>query len=122
MSPVHLGIGAVIGGLVLAFLAAMTFQNNPLAQGLEVANKFEDADCRVEFFDGSRIKFSVAKDKTWKRAFNTPKIGFALMRCQTASRMLESPGSFHLRGGELATLTVTPQGVVEFAFTRRPAR
>jgi hypothetical protein len=119
---VHRIVGAIIGGFVLVFLVTMVFQNNPRAQRLEIANRFEDADCRVEFFDGSRVTFNVAKDNSWKRTFNTPKIGFALMRCQTASRILESPGSFHLRDGALARLTMTPAGVVEFTFTMKPSR
>jgi hypothetical protein len=114
---VHWTIGIVCGGLVLVVLAALLSYDTPRAQRLLVANNFESADCRIEFSDGSRVKFRIARAGAYKRTFKAPKPGFATMRCRTVSKLLESPASFHLRDGQLATLTINPQGVAELTYS-----
>ena len=108
-------IGVICAGLVLVFLVVIS--GGADIQRLVVANGFEDADCRIGFTDGSTKKFKVRKGGTWKRNFQAPKPGFATMRCRTVSKLLESPASFHLRDGQLATLTINPQGVAELTYS-----
>ncbi|MDP3738871.1 MAG: hypothetical protein Q8R02_15865 [Hyphomonadaceae bacterium] len=108
-------IGVICAGLVLVFLVVIS--GGADIQRLAVTNAFEDADCRIEFSDGSVERFKVRKDGTWTRNFQAPKPGFATMRCRTVSKLLESPASFHLRDGQLATLTISPHGVAELTYS-----
>ena len=108
-------IGVVCAGLVLVFLVVIS--GGADIQRRAVINAFEDADCRIEFADGSTREFKVRKDGIWKRNFQAPKPGFATMRCRTVSKLLESPASFHLRDGQLATLTINPQGVADLTYS-----
>jgi hypothetical protein len=122
MSPIHIGAGIVIGGAVIAFLAVLQFSTSPDAQRLAVANEFADARCVMEFYDGAREEFSVRKSDTKRQTYRAPRPGFITMRCHTASKTIESPAGFHLRNGELATVTLKEDGTSELKFQRGAMR
>ena len=119
MTPIHIGAGIVIGGAVIAFLAVLQFSTSPDAQRLAVVNEFADAKCTMEFYDGVREEFSVAKGDSKRKTYQAPRQGFITMRCHTATKTIESPAGFHLRNGELATVTLKEDGTSELKFERR---
>ena len=114
MNPVRLGIGAVCAAAVLGFFVALETRQQPSDQHFVFMNEFEDAECVIDFFDGSTHRFSVKKGDRYERTFKAPKIGFAVMRCDTASGVKQSPGQFHLvEGGGLTDAKFNPQGEIE---------
>ncbi len=118
MSPIHIGAGVVIGGVVIAFLSALQFNTPPNAQRLAVVNEFADAKCSMEFYDGVREEFSVRKSTTYRKTFKAPRPGFITMRCRTPTKTIESPAGFHLRNSELTTVTLKDDGTAELKFKR----
>ena len=123
MSPIHLGIGAVCAAAVIGLFVSMETRQQPTDQHFVFANEFEDAKCVISFFDGTDYRFSVNKDGRYKHTFKAPKIGFAIMRCETVSGMKEAPGHFHLvEGGGLTDAKFNPQGEIESRYYpgRRP--
>src|SRR5262245_48411662 len=106
MSPVHLIIGglclAITGGLV----ASIALYETPEAQHVVVKNEFEDATCQINFYNGSGGSFTVAKGGEYKTRFNTPKDGFVLLSCKTASREISGPAGLYFVKGGLTTLTL----------------
>ena len=119
MSPVHLGIGVVVAGLVAAGFAILELNASPDDQHLAVQNDFADADCRMDFANGARDAFSVRKGRAHRKTYKAPREGFINMRCATATKTSEGPGSFHMRHGELTRLTLKADGTVEYAFERK---
>ena len=123
MSPVHLGIGAVCAVAVIGLFAAMELRQQPTDQHFVFANEFEDAKCVMNFSDGSTFHFSAKKGAPYKHTFKAPKIGFIIMRCETASGVKEAPGLFHLvEGGGLTDAKFKPEGEIEARYYpgRRP--
>ena len=118
-SSIHLGAGVVIGAAVIAFLGALQVNTPHNAQRLAVVNEFEDATCAMEFYDGAREDFSVRKAATYRKTYKAPRPGFITMRCRAASKTVESPAGFHMRNGEIATLTLKGDGTSELVFERR---
>jgi hypothetical protein len=119
MSPIHLGIGAAIAAIVIAGFAALQLDMPPDAQRLVVKNDFADAKCRMDFVDGAFENFSVAKGDEHRKTYKSPREGFINMRCLTAGKTIEIPGSFHMRNGELTRLTLIEVGTVEYAYERK---
>jgi hypothetical protein len=114
MSPVHLGIGAVCAVAVFGLFVALETRRQPTDQHLVFANEFEDAKCVMTFFDESKHRFSVRKDDRYEHTFKAPKIGFVIMRCETASGVTEAPGHLHLvDGGGLTDAKFNPLGEIE---------
>jgi hypothetical protein len=118
MTPIHLGAGVIIGGAVVAFIAALQFNTPPNAQRLAVVNEYADAKCSMEFYDSTREDFAVRKSATYRKTYKAPRPGFITMRCRTAGKTIESPAGFHLRKGELATVTLKEDGTSELKFER----
>jgi hypothetical protein len=117
VSPIHLGIGALIAAATLGFFAWLQLQEFPDAQHLSITNEYADARCTLDFDDGSRIKFSLPKNDRYVRTFKVPKPGFVLMRCETEGRVLASPAHFHLIEGGLASVHLKRWAVVEIFYT-----
>jgi hypothetical protein len=114
VSPVHLGVGAVCAVAVFGLFLALETRQQPTDQQFVFANEFEDAKCIMNFSDGSTFHFSAKKDDRYERIFKAPKIGFIIMRCETASGTKEAPGLFHLvEGGGLTDAKFNPQGEIE---------
>ena len=118
MNPVHLGIGVVVAGLVAAGFAVLEFNASPDDQHLAVQNDFADADCRLDFVNGAHDTFSVRKGDELRKTYKAPREGFINMRCATAAKTIDVPGSFHMRHGELTRLTLKADGAAEYAFER----
>ena len=114
MSPVNLGIRAVCVAAVVGLLGWLQFRQEPTDQYFVFANEYEDATCVMNFADGSKHRFAVRKDDRYERTFKAPKIGFIIMRCETASGHKEAPGHLHLvEGGGLTDAKFNPQGELE---------
>lgn len=118
MSPVHLGVGVVVVGLVVAGFAALELDKSPEAQRFVVKNDFADASCRMDFANGATETFSINKGAEHRKTYKFPRAGFVTIRCATAKKILEIPGSFHMRNGELTRLTLKPEGVAEYGYER----
>jgi len=118
MSPVHLGAGAVLAGLVIASFVALELHMPPDAQRLVVKNDFVDAKCTMEFTNGAVETFSLAKGAEHRKTYKAVQPGFITMRCRTASRTIEAPGSFHLMSHALAEITLKEDGTAEFRIIR----
>ena len=116
MSPVHLGIGVVIAGLVAAGFTVLELNASPDDQHLAVQNDFADADCRMDFANGARVAFSVRKGDEHRKTYKAPREGFINMRCATATKTIEVPGSFDMRHGELTRLILKADGTTEYTF------
>jgi hypothetical protein len=120
VSPIHLGIGAVCIAAVVGLLAWLELRRHPTDQHFVFANEYEDATCTMNFADGTRFRFSVDKDDRYTRTFKAPKIGFIIMRCETASGVTEAPGHFHLiDGGGLTDTMFTAEGNIEARYYDR---
>jgi len=117
MSPVHL----VVGGLCLAItgglIAAVAFYETPEAQHVVVKNEFEDAKCNLAFYNGSHGSFTVAKGGEYETRFNSPKDGFVVMSCKTASQDIAGPAGLYFVKGGLTTLTLNAEGKFDLTFT-----
>ena len=118
MNPVHLGIGAFIAALVVAGFAVLELNASPDDQHLVVQDDFADADCRLDFANGAHDTFSVSRGGEYRKTYKAPREGFINMRCATATKTIEVPGSFHMRHGELTRLTLKADGTAEYAFER----
>jgi hypothetical protein len=116
MSAVHLGVGAVCVAAVIGLLAWLETRREPNDQHFALTSELDDAKCAMSFFDGSRFRFSVRKDQRYTRTFKAPKIGFVLMRCETASGAVDAPAHFHLVNGGLADAVLQPWGVIEIRY------
>jgi hypothetical protein len=121
VNPVHLGVGAVIAGLVIAAIVALELRMPPDAQRLAVKNDFADAKCRMEFDNGAVETFSVRKGAQHSKTYKAPQPGFINMRCQANGETIEAPGSFHLMSRALAEITLKADGTTEFRIVRDPA-
>jgi len=117
MSPIHLSVGAVVAAATVGFFLALNLNENPRAQRLTLLNEYQDAKCTMSFFDGSRFRFAVRKDQRYNRTFKAPKMGFVLMRCETASGAVDAPAHFHLIDGGLADAVLQRWGVIEVRYT-----
>jgi hypothetical protein len=118
VSPIHLGAGIIIGGLVITSIVALELHMPPDAQRLAVKNDYADAKCRMEFNSGAVETFSVRKGAEHRKTYKAVQPGFITMRCRTASRTIEAPGSFHLMSRALAEITLKKEGTVEFRFVK----
>jgi hypothetical protein len=118
VSPVHLGAGAILAGLVIASFVALELHMPPDAQRLAVKNDFADAKCTMEFNSGAVETFSLAKGAEHRKTYKVVQSGFITMRCRTASRTIEAPGSFHLMSHALAEITLKEDGMAEFRIAR----
>lgn len=119
MSPVHLFFGIVVVGLVVAGFAAMELNQPDNAQRLVVKNDFADASCRMDFANGATETFSVNKGAEHHKTYKFPREGFVTVRCTTDRKIVEIPGSFHMRNGELTRLTLKAEGIAEYAYERK---
>lgn len=116
MNPVHVGIGAVCLAAGVGLVVALEMYQSPRAQRLMVTNNFEDADCFMDFYVEATERFSIRKGDQYEQTYKSPRIGFVLMRCTTASRTFESPGHFRLIDGGLADVTFTPAGEMDVRY------
>ena len=112
MSPLHIGAGLVVGGLVIASVVALELYTPPDAQRLLVKNEYADAKCTMQFAMGAFETFSVRKDAEHRKTYKALQPGFIIARCQTAERMIDLPNSFHLmiraKRGSLSIKTEPP--------------
>jgi hypothetical protein len=113
VSPVHLGIGAVCAAAVAGLFLWLQVREDPSDQYFAFVNDYEDATCVMDFFDGTKHRFSSKVGSRYTRTFKAPKLGFVIMRCQTASGVKEAPGHLHLVNGGLTDATFNPQGEIE---------
>ena len=113
MNLVHIAAGVVVAGLVVAGLVVLELHMPPDAQRLLVKNDFADANCTMEFNSGDKETFSVAKGGEYRKTYKAAQAGFVTLRCRTATKTIESPGSFHLTSAALAQVTLTAGGVAE---------
>ena len=113
MSPVHLGIGAICAAAVAGLFLWLQVREDPSDQYFAFVNEYEDAKCVMNFFDGTTHRFSSKEGGRYTRTFKAPKMGFIIMRCETASGIKEAPGHLHLVNGGLADATFNPQGEIE---------
>jgi hypothetical protein len=113
VSPIHLGLGAVVATSVVGIFAWRQLRDCPNAEHLALANEFEDTKCVMNFFDGTTHRFSAKKDDRYTHTFKAPKIGFVIMRCETATSVKEAPGHFHLVEGGLTDAKFAAEGEIE---------
>ena len=122
MSPIHIGAGLVIGGLVIASVVALELYTPPDAQRLLVKNDYADAKCEMQFANGFSDAFSVRKGAEHRKTYKNRAPGFIIARCRTADRTIELPGSFHLMSHSLAQIVLKEDGTAEFTFQNEEQR
>lgn len=116
MSPVHIGAGLLVGGLVIGSLIALELYTPPGAHRLTIKNDFADAKCSMQFADGATDTLSVRKGAEKKKILKAKHPGFVIMTCQTADRTIPIPGSLYLRSDAVALITLKEDGEAEHTF------
>jgi hypothetical protein len=115
-------IRLLVGVSVLGFVGWLQFRTPPERQRLVVINEYADARCRFSVADGTWLNLSVRKGRTFRKTYDAPTSGFALLRCNAGGRLLQSPGHFHLQSDGLAEVTLSPSGEMEVRYEKRRYR
>jgi hypothetical protein len=116
MSPIHIGAGAIIGGIAIGYFVVAALYTPPGAHRLTVKNDFADATCTMEFADGVRDKLSVRKGASRTKIYKGKHPGFVIMNCQALGRSIVIPGSLYMRSDAVALITLKDYGIAEHTF------
>jgi hypothetical protein len=118
MSPIHIGAGLIVAGLVIGSIVALEAYTPPDAQRLLVKNDYADAKCSMQFAMGQVETFEVRKGAEHRKTYKALRPGFIIARCRTADRTIELPNSFHLMSRAEARITLKEDGTAEFTILR----